>query len=1065
MKKRFFNALLLGAVLLSTGAVTSCKDYDDDINNLQSKIDKLSQLETLKTDVATLNTAVAAAKTAADDALKAAQAAQSTADKKADAATVTALENAVKEAKAAADKANADLATAKTELQALIDSKASAEDLKKANEKIAAAEQAIEAAKKAAADADAALKQEMTQAIADATKDLVTKAALDTEVKALDAKINTLVGDKVAEQMKALQKQLEELQGIADKLKIAYSTMITDIQLFSSGTNSSIGGGVNGSATEEFNSTLNFIQATEVDSKWRVYGSETAGWDFVKGNYYLGGDSVLVRVSPANAVLNKEAISLLNSQGKDASDVVEVESVYKYDRLMTKTRANASETGLWVVKFRAKDVEDAFAAAAIDNSSGYERSIVYAVAVDNDVNNVDDTRRVTSEYALDLKTTVAAHGYDFMVGSGEAAPKCIQNIHNRYYCCEDGVHNTDKVPELVWMDQHKPYALEEVKTEGADRNAVNRPNDSRADNRQWREILSVEKGKAINIDFDCDRHHNTSADIKGFYVTLDEAFALESTPSEINAWKSYEYVGVGYTKTDGTVVPATLFEGNKGTIVIKDMNNVVGDVIGFRVHAVNYDGTVTDPDGRAFYVAVGDVKTDVAINEGKAVEVKYTEFNGELKFVSDFIATDAYDVDFNAWNQWENNTKDLSGIDPEFTVKYYDENKVETTDLTKVKFVRFVLDNPGKFIDGGTYTQQMTLLNNVSGASSVPVRTITATITKVMPAGPEFGYLTNMDKNQWPIPAGNSYVIANQPKGAQIDLNNFLISMNNKYTAGKQSLMTENGSYQFNIAKGTYLWNNATSKWYNGDAFVEANGGYGNQIYTLDITNWPSEDVDKANLIDNTTSHAITAEYNFAGISKRPKAADDVKGITENIVWNNNYVEDVGYVAAVASTAEVVYHTWLDNGTLNGGNTWTGAYNNTKDKTKYYVEWNSDPTGDNWQFDLSKAEIKINDRVVPAVKPACKNLAEAIQQNYLKVLDSDIPNMPFKAYTKNGNQINPYYEVTGFSGNLITIQQNNQITQVPVLPIDNTVLVFKVQDCFGNIFDVELPFGIKRGSK
>jgi len=1061
MKKRFFNALLLGAVLLSTGAVTSCKDYDDDINNLQGQIDKLSQLETLKTDVATLNTAVAAAKTAADDALKAAQAAQSTADKKADAATVTALENAVKEAKAAADKAAADLATAKTELTELINSKASAEDLKKANEKIAAAEQAIEAAKKAATDADAALKQEMTQAIADATKDLVTKAALDTEVKALDAKINTLVGDKVADQMKALQEELKKLQGIADKLKIAYSTMITDIQLYGSPSY-----GFNGSYPENFDSKLNFVQATEVDSKWRVYGSETAGWDFAKGNYYLGGDSVLVRVSPANAVLNKEAISLLNSQGKDANDVVEVESVYKYDRLMTMTRANASETGLWVVKFRAKDVEDAFAAAAIDKSQGYERSVAYAVAVDNDVENVADTRRVTSEYALSLHTSVAAHGYDFMVNSGETT-RCIQNIHNRYTVCDDNIHYTTKVPELVWMDQHKPYALEEVKTEGADRNAVNRPKDPRADDRQWRPILSVEKGKAINIDFNCDFHYNISADIKGFYVTLDEAFALESTPSEINAWKSYEYVGVGYTKTDGTVVPATLFEGNKGTIVIKDMNNVVGDVIGFRVHAVNYDGTVTDPDGRAFYVAVGDVKTDVAINEGKAVEVKYTEFNGELKFVSDFIATDAYDVDFNdAGNQWENNTKDLSGIDPEFTVKYYDENKVEINDLAKVKFVRFVLDNPEKFIDGGTYTQQMTLFNNAaSGAISVPVRTVTATITKVMPAGPEFGYLTNMDKNQWPIPAGNNYVIANQPKGAHIDLNNFLISMNNKYTAGKQSLMTENGSYQFNIAKGTYLRNNATSKWYNGDAFVEANGVFGNQIYILDITNWPSEDVDKANLIDNTTSHAITAEYNFAGISKRPKTADDVKGITEDVVWDNNYVEGVDYVAAVASTAEVVYHTWLDNGTLNGGNTWTGAYNNTKDKTKYYVEWNSDPTGDNWQFDLSKAEIKINDRVVPAVKPTCKNLAEAIQQRYLKVLNSDIPNMPFKAYTKNGNQINPYYEVTGFSENLITIQQNNQITQVPVLPIDNTVLVFKVQDCFGNIFDVELPFGIKRGSK
>lgn len=1062
MKKRFFNALILGAVLLSTGAVTSCKDYDDDINNLQSQIDNLSQLETLKTDVATLNTAVAAAKTAADDALKAAQAAQSTADKKADAATVTALENAVKEAKAAADKANADLATAKTELQALIDSKASAEDLKKANEKIAAAEQAIEAAKKAATDADAALKQEMTQAIADATKDLVTKAALDTEVKALDAKVNTLVGDKVAEQMKALQKQLEELQGIADKLKIAYSTMITDIQLYDSPYS-----GINGSYPENFDSRLNFVQATEVDSKWRVYGSETAGWDFVKGNYYLGGDSVLVRVSPANAVLNKEAISLLNSQGKDANDVVEVESVYKYDRLMTMTRANASETGLWVVKFRAKDVEDAFAAAAIDKSLGYERSIAYAVAVDNDVKNVEDTRRVTSEYALSLHTSVAAHGYDFMVSSGDTE-QCIQWIHNRYTACDDGTP-TNKVPELVWMDQHKPYALEEVKTEGADRNAVNRPNDSRADDRQSYSILSVEKGKAINIDFDCASHGSISADIKGFYVTLDEAFALESTPSEINAWKSYEYVGVGYTKTDGTVVPATLFEGNKGTIVIKDMNNVVGDIIGFRVYAVNYDGTVTDPDGRAFYVAVGDVKTDVAINDGKAVNVEYTDFNGQLMFVSDFIKTDAFDVDFNWASNWQNNTNDLSGISPEFTVKYYDENKVETNDLSKTKYVRFVLDNPEKFIDGGTYTQEITLYNRAaSGALSVPARTITATITKVMPAGPEFGYLVNMDKNQWPIPEDNSYVIASQPKNAHIDLNNFLISMNNKYTAGQQSLKTENGSYQFNIAKGTYLWDNATYKWYNGDAFVEANDGFGNQIYTLDITNSPSKDVDKVNLIDNTTSHAITAEYNFAGISKRPKTSADVQGATEQTVWDNNYVEGVDYVAAVASTAEIVYHTWHDyseSTPLKGGSVWTNAYN-PADK-KYYVEWNSDPTNDNWQLDLSKAEIKINDRVVPAVKPTCNSLAKAIQQGYLKVLDSDIPNMPFKAYTKNVNQINPYYEVTAFDelNGLITIQQNNQITQVPNLPIEGTKLVFRVQDCFGNIFNVELPFGIKRGNR
>ena len=59
--------------------------------------------------------------------------------------------------------------------------------------------------------------------------------------------------------------------------------------------------------------------------------------------------------------------------------------------------------------------------------------------------------------------------------------------------------------------------------------------------------------------------------------------------------------------------PAKLFTGNKGTIKIQNMNNVKGDVIGFRVYAVNYDGTLTDPDGRAFYLAVGDANVLISI--------------------------------------------------------------------------------------------------------------------------------------------------------------------------------------------------------------------------------------------------------------------------------------------------------------------------------------------------------------------------------------------------------------------------------------------------------------------
>ena len=53
MRKKYLSALLFGALLVtSAGTFTSCKDYDDDINNLQEQIDKVvKDLESLKTTV------------------------------------------------------------------------------------------------------------------------------------------------------------------------------------------------------------------------------------------------------------------------------------------------------------------------------------------------------------------------------------------------------------------------------------------------------------------------------------------------------------------------------------------------------------------------------------------------------------------------------------------------------------------------------------------------------------------------------------------------------------------------------------------------------------------------------------------------------------------------------------------------------------------------------------------------------------------------------------------------------------------------------------------------------
>ena len=48
MKRKLFSAILFGALLAtSTSGLTSCKDYDDDITNLQGQIDKLATKDEL----------------------------------------------------------------------------------------------------------------------------------------------------------------------------------------------------------------------------------------------------------------------------------------------------------------------------------------------------------------------------------------------------------------------------------------------------------------------------------------------------------------------------------------------------------------------------------------------------------------------------------------------------------------------------------------------------------------------------------------------------------------------------------------------------------------------------------------------------------------------------------------------------------------------------------------------------------------------------------------------------------------------------------------------------------
>ena len=82
MNKKLFGTLLLGSLLLG-GTFVSCKDYDDDIENLQEQINNLATKSDVETKLGQLQSALTAAQQKAEEALAVAKAADNTAEVKA----------------------------------------------------------------------------------------------------------------------------------------------------------------------------------------------------------------------------------------------------------------------------------------------------------------------------------------------------------------------------------------------------------------------------------------------------------------------------------------------------------------------------------------------------------------------------------------------------------------------------------------------------------------------------------------------------------------------------------------------------------------------------------------------------------------------------------------------------------------------------------------------------------------------------------------------------------------------------------------------------------------------
>lgn len=776
MKRKYFSALLMGALTIaSVSTFTSCKDYDDDIDNLQSQIDKAglqSDIDALKTQLQDAASTASAAKTTAESALAKAN----------DAAVKADVEKAIQKVEVTANKAATDVATAisnAANAQTTADGAQKAADAAKAaKDAQKQADQAVKDAAAAATTANAAAKQtdfeKALERIGNLETSRVTADKLDEKLTQLKEELLGADGDK--ETIGSLTVKVNAYKGAVEEL---YSA-VTSVELVETYS------GVNG-FTSNWNITNGITPLTvemlhgliSDDSK---FGDENGNdakpiVEYVKGKDIDVKDdaSIVVRVNPVNADLTKGAkIILLNSKGESLEDIVKVGTPSKFDKLITTRAAATVKTGLWKLPLSVAEgvsEEDFKKAVTVKDENGNEKAILYAVAINNTVDSKAEAaadRYVVSTY--DVKPTynkfVPSNDFTFKVGG-----KDVSEIHNRW----TGV-------------------------------------------RYWNSLLQVEVGKPFSIT-DLKTSDNTAADY--YYVVLDKDNAIESGVSELNAWKNYEIDNLN------KVVPAS--ENLTLTIQTEAANH---DIIGFRVYAVNKDGKLLDPDGKAFYVVVGENYTSGIVGNLDAVN-KITE-------KKDFSPVDG--VSYGPWELVADNNACPLSEKPVFAAVYYDKDGNETTNMSEVTKIAFKVNNPALIADGATVSLKSTL-RKYTDNNFYEVGTVTATYTKVLPkafpaditfrpaqeTGKGTGYFIAY------MTPENGYTVTNKSVYGSVDLNNVFYNLDDNVS--------------FEIA----------------DAAKDANDKL-TSVRADKANNFVAK-VAAKDFINSTTKHAVTAKYNYGEIS------------------------------------------------------------------------------------------------------------------------------------------------------------------------------------------------------
>ena len=952
MKRKYLSALLMGVLTLtSVSTFTSCKDYDDDISNLQGQIDKLATADQLSQKVAELQALISSnksditslqselAKKTTLDEVKAvlanyatkeyvdgADATLQAAIKALETGKVAELEAAVKAAQAAADKAAEDAKAANAEILETLKTLATkaevseaadaaqkaiaavesnnAEALKKAQAEILetlkdyatkenlkdvadAAQKALDDAQKdnskALADLDTAVKNAQSKAntaAADASKalaDLVTttKNAADALKQANDnkatlAEVAESLGkgyskeNTVADAIKAIKAQIgtpnkelgtldtrlaaieSVLNGVKDddtKLGLAtkvtnienklkdiigeYTTMVTSVSLVGSyHLNTNQGREwddvLMGKADLQFMSDNVAADLTfgkgQKDNTGAVVAEASNQQTYKKGTPFNNETSIVVRVNPTNAELTKNTtIKLVDSKGRDLSDVLELGTPERFNTLLS--RASAA-SGLWTipVKVKAGVATDKIEQKVGGTGADRNNHVLYAVAIKNTATEKDaQDRYVTSTYDLTVQAP-----------TGFTAATSLKDVK-------------------IWSETTMGYD-----------NAITLNGNKKFAGSTGGDEVSAKNNEKINIDFSAYKDQ-----IQYFYVVRDDNNVdSESGTSAINAWNSYKYTGLGQ-----------VVKADEGGVLTVDINKgQVGDEIGFRIFAVNYNGTLVPTIGDSFVVYVGEQQNQASvagsINVTKETNntTAWLPLTGKLK---DGVSLPTY---------WETS---INGQTVTFDVAYSKDGKNAAGASVKnseIKYVQFTCTSEMK--NWKDDAKAVFTISQKDAQDKMVENEIAVTLTKVLPTVEStkklMGYtwkdeqLVNDTYTAYVYPVGNAWTTDGQANGYK-DFDQAITGLGANCVINIENLQKDDKN------KYTVSQNFTTTPW--------------------KVT------VDNA-LIDGTTKHATNISYNYGKISSEKK--NEAGAIVDYVVS----VETVQTIFACPLKDNVQTYSW-----------------------------------------------------------------------------------------------------------------------------------------------------------